>query len=150
MSIDGGTPISLRSVYLNSSSGDELARFYAGTLGLVGTAGEGRARRYAAGDTTILSTTPAAVRHAPAEAASGRYHLAILLPSRLDLARVLRRVLERDVSLQGAADHGVGEALHLAGLEGNSPEVCADRTPEESPAARRRLRCTLGRSTSVG
>jgi catechol 2,3-dioxygenase len=51
----------------------------------------------------------------------------------LDLARVLRRLLERDVSLQGTADHGVGEALHLADLEGNGPEVCADRTPEEGP-----------------
>ena len=51
----------------------------------------------------------------------------------MDLARVLRRLLERDVALQGASDHGVSEALYLADPEGNGVEIYADRSPEDWP-----------------
>ena len=140
MSMDGNRmnasrkiPLTPHSVDLNASSSDIVARFYGDTLGLAETAGEAGSRGFAAGDTPILSTSPATARSMPALPASGLYHLAILVPSRLDLARVLRRLLERDVTLQGASDHGVSEALYLADPEGNGVEIYADRSPEDWP-----------------
>ncbi len=118
---------------LNASSSDSLARFYGDTLGLTETTGAAGSRSFSAGDTPILATTPASTHDAPALRASGLYHLAILVPSRLDLARVLRRLLERDVALQGASDHGVSEALYLADPEGNGVEIYADRPPDAWP-----------------
>ena len=58
---------------------------------------------------------------------TGLYHLAILTPSRLDLARSLRRLMEMDYPLQGASDHLVSEALYLDDPDGNGLEIYADR-----------------------
>jgi catechol 2,3-dioxygenase len=128
-----GMPITPSTVDLNASSRDALSLFYAGTLGLVEIAGERGTRIFAAGERPIVTVTPATARHAPTGASTGLYHLAILVPSRLDLARVLRRLLERDVALQGAADHGVSEALYLADPEGNGIEIYADRPQSAWP-----------------
>jgi catechol 2,3-dioxygenase len=126
-------PITPYTVDLNALSSDDLAEFYAGTLGLVEMADERGVRSFGTGDTPMVTVTPAAVRHAQASPGTGLYHLAILVPSRLDLACILRRLLEREVPLQGAADHGVSEALYLADPEGNGVEICADRSPEDWP-----------------
>ena len=42
----------------------------------------------------------------PPPGRTGLYHLAILCPTRLELARALRQLLEAGVALDGAADHG--------------------------------------------
>lgn len=63
----------------------------------------------------------------------GLYHMAILLPSRFALARVLYQLAERGHSLQGAADHGVSEALYLSDPEGNGIELYRDRPQDEWP-----------------
>jgi catechol 2,3-dioxygenase len=63
----------------------------------------------------------------------GLYHTAILLPSRFALARVLYQLVERGYQLQGAADHGVSEALYLADPEGNGIELYRDRPQSEWP-----------------
>ena len=120
-------PIMPWTVDLNASSSDDLARFYVGILGLVEIAGEEGARTFSVGETPVVTVTPATAHQAMATPASGLYHLAILVPTRLELVRVLRRLRERDVPLQGAADHGVSEALYLADPEGNGVEIYADR-----------------------
>lgn len=58
---------------------------------------------------------------------TGLYHVAILVPSRLDLARTLRRLVEMEYPLQGASDHLVSEALYLADPDGNGLEIYRDR-----------------------
>lgn len=63
----------------------------------------------------------------------GLYHTAILLPSRFALARVLYNLVERGYALQGAADHGVSEALYLADPEDNGIELYRDRPRSEWP-----------------
>jgi catechol 2,3-dioxygenase len=73
------------------------------------------------------------VRPAQAAAHHGLYHFAILLPGRRDLAQVLRRLAERGYPLQGAADHGVSEALYLADPDGNGIEIYADRPRDKWP-----------------
>jgi catechol 2,3-dioxygenase len=62
---------------------------------------------------------------------TGLFHLALLVPSRADLARALRRVLEAGWRLSGASDHLVSEALYLSDPEGNGIELYRDRPREE-------------------
>lgn len=63
----------------------------------------------------------------------GLYHVALLLPNRADLSRVLRRLIETNYPLEGAADHGVSEAVYLSDPEGNGIEIYRDRPREEWP-----------------
>jgi catechol 2,3-dioxygenase len=64
---------------------------------------------------------------------SGLFHLAILVPSRADLARAIHRVAEAGGRLTGASDHLVSEALYLSDPEGNGIEIYRDRPREEWP-----------------
>lgn len=61
----------------------------------------------------------------------GLYHAAFLLPGRAALGRLLRRLMEREVTLDGASDHLVSEALYLRDPEGNGVELYADRPREQ-------------------
>lgn len=69
----------------------------------------------------------------PPRHTTGLYHLAILYPNRLELARALKRVLANGIELEGAADHGVSEALYLRDPDGNGVELYRDRDPSEWP-----------------
>ncbi|MFY0309002.1 VOC family protein [Leisingera sp. D0M16] len=73
---------------------------------------------------------------APAPDMTGLYHTAILLPDRQSLASVLRRVLAAGIELEGAADHGVSEALYLRDPDGNGVELYRDRPEAEWPRER--------------
>ena len=64
---------------------------------------------------------------------SGLFHLAILVPTRADLARALQRVADARWRLTGASDHLVSEALYLSDPEGNGIELYRDRPREEWP-----------------
>jgi catechol 2,3-dioxygenase len=64
---------------------------------------------------------------------SGLFHLAILVPSRADLARALQRVAEAGWRLSGASDHLVSEALYTSDPEGNGIELYRDRPRDEWP-----------------
>jgi catechol 2,3-dioxygenase len=63
--------------------------------------------------------------------ATGLFHLAILLPTRLDLAFALARLAEARWPLDGASDHLVSEALYLSDPDGNGIEIYRDRPREE-------------------
>jgi catechol 2,3-dioxygenase len=63
--------------------------------------------------------------------ATGLYHLAILVPSRLDLALALARLAAARWPLDGASDHLVSEALYLSDPDGNGIEIYRDRPREE-------------------
>jgi len=69
----------------------------------------------------------------PPPGTTGLYHLAILYPTRADLGRALRRLVEHGVGLDGASDHGVSEALYLHDPDGNGIELYWDRPREEWP-----------------
>jgi catechol 2,3-dioxygenase len=64
---------------------------------------------------------------------AGLYHLAILYPTRKDLAEVLMRLVEAKYPLTGASDHGVSEALYMNDPDGNGVELYWDRPKEEWP-----------------
>src|SRR4029079_19187747 len=67
------------------------------------------------------------------------YQLAILVPARAYIARALRRLVETETVMQGAADHGVSEALYLADEDGNGIEIYRDRPRSEWPFVGARL-----------
>ncbi|MEX0929764.1 MAG: VOC family protein [Balneolales bacterium] len=68
----------------------------------------------------------------PAPSSSpGLYHTAILYPSRKDLARILRRLLDEGYPITGASDHGVSEAIYLNDPDGNGVELYRDRARED-------------------
>jgi catechol 2,3-dioxygenase len=69
----------------------------------------------------------------PPRGSTGLYHLAIRYPDRASLADALRRVRAADIALDGAADHGVSEALYLRDPDGNGVELYRDRPREEWP-----------------
>ena len=67
----------------------------------------------------------------PPRGPTGLYHAAIRYPDRASLAVALQRVLDAGLSLDGASDHGVSEALYLRDPDGNGVELYFDR-PEEA------------------
>lgn len=69
----------------------------------------------------------------PPSGATGLYHLAILYPTRKELAAALVRVLDAKVPLEGAADHGVSEAIYLRDPDGNGVELYWDRPESQWP-----------------
>ena len=70
---------------------------------------------------------------APAPGATGLYHFAILLPSRLELARTFKRIVDHGWPIGGASDHGVSEAIYLDDPDGNGIEIYRDRPRAEWP-----------------
>ena len=62
---------------------------------------------------------------------TGLFHLAILVPSRPELARSIRRVVDSGERFTGASDHFVSEALYLRDPEGNGIEIYRDRPRAE-------------------
>jgi catechol 2,3-dioxygenase len=69
----------------------------------------------------------------PPREATGLYHVAIRYPDRSNLADALRRLEDAGIGLEGAADHGVSEALYLRDPDGNGVELYWDRPVEEWP-----------------
>jgi catechol 2,3-dioxygenase len=80
-----------------------------------------------------LNTWESAGGGPPAQGTTGLYHLAILYPTRADLANALVRLADAKIPLDGAADHGVSEALYLRDPDDNGVELYWDRTPEQWP-----------------
>jgi len=64
---------------------------------------------------------------------TGLYHTAVLYPDRRALAQALARVLAAGIALDGAADHGVSEAVYLRDPDGNGVELYRDRDPADWP-----------------
>jgi catechol 2,3-dioxygenase len=65
--------------------------------------------------------------------AAGLYHVAILFPTRAELAAAVERVIRAGIPIDGASDHGVSEAVYLRDPDGNGVELYRDRTPDQWP-----------------
>ena len=64
---------------------------------------------------------------------TGLYHTAFLYPDRAELADALRRVVKAGIAIEGAADHGVSEAIYVSDPDGNGVELYRDRPEAEWP-----------------
>lgn len=69
----------------------------------------------------------------PPPQATGLYHVAIVYPTRAALANALRRLVAANIALDGAADHGVSEALYLRDPDDNGVELYWDRPRDAWP-----------------
>jgi catechol 2,3-dioxygenase len=72
----------------------------------------------------------------PAPGTTGLYHFAIRYPDRGSLGDALRRLIQANVPIEGASDHGVSEALYLRDPDGNGLELYRDRPRTEWPRTR--------------
>ena len=82
-----------------------------------------------------LNTWESAGGSPPPPGTTGLYHVAILYPTRAALADALRRLIKAKIPLEGAADHGVSEALYLRDPDNNGVELYLDRPKSEWPRA---------------
>jgi catechol 2,3-dioxygenase len=64
---------------------------------------------------------------------AGLYHTAILYPTRQDLAKIFKRLIDLNYPITGAADHGVSEAIYLDDPDENGVELYWDRPREQWP-----------------
>ena len=71
----------------------------------------------------------------PLPGSTGLYHVAIVYPDRRELADALRRLMRAGIELDGAADHGVSEALYLHDPDNNGVELYWDRPQDQWPRA---------------
>ena len=69
----------------------------------------------------------------PPRGSTGLYHVALLYPSRALLADALQRLVQAGIAIEGAADHGVSEAIYLRDPDGNGLELYRDRPEAEWP-----------------
>lgn len=69
----------------------------------------------------------------PPQGSTGLFHVAILYPTKSDLADALRRLIQHQVQLTGASDHGVSLALYLNDPDQNGLELYWDRDPADWP-----------------
>jgi catechol 2,3-dioxygenase len=124
-------------VHLKVSDLERAVKFYTEVLGFeVMTRWRGSAAFLAAGGYHHhlgLNTWESAGGPPPAPGTTGLYHFAILLPNRRELARTFKRVLDHDWPIDGAADHGVSEAIYFRDPDGNGIEIYADRPREQWP-----------------
>ena len=133
-SIDPGT--SMGAVRLTVGDLDRVRDFYRDAIGLTVLEPANGAVRLGTPDPTdgplveLVGDPDAPPRP---RRTSGLFHLAILVPSRADLARALQRVAEAGWRLSGASDHLVSEALYLSDPEGNGIELYRDRPRDEWP-----------------
>lgn len=124
----------LGPVYLSVCDLERSLRFYTDVIGFelihhVDTT----AWLGSAPNTLLLALTEQPDARPKPPRTTGLYHFAILVPSRLDLARSLRHLVEASYPLQGASDHLVSEALYITDPDGNGIEIYADRAREAWP-----------------
>ena len=124
-------------VHLRVSDLDRAVAFYRDVLGfeLQQTFGRGAAFLSAGGyhhHVGLNVWESRGGRPAPA-GHTGLYHVAFLYPDRASLGRAIARVLEARIALDGAADHGVSEAVYLRDPDGNGIELYRDRPREDWP-----------------
>lgn len=121
----------LGSVRLNAGDQQALADFYERTVGLRALDRNGITALGTDADRPIVELAPAPDAPPRPAGTTGLFHLAILVPTRLELARALRRVSESGWRFTGASDHLVSEALYLRDPEGNGIEIYRDRPRSE-------------------
>jgi len=133
--IDAGTRIG--HVHLKVADLQRALDFYCGVLGFQITQQMGNSAAFiSAGGYHHhigLNTWESRGGTQPAAGTTGLYHLAILYPTRPALANALQRLVKNGITLDGAADHGVSDALYLRDPDKNGLELYWDRPQEFWP-----------------
>lgn len=124
-------------VHLKVADLERALGFYCGVLGFELTQRYGRQAAFVSAGGYHhhigLNTWESRGGSAPPLGSTGLYHVAILYPSRQHLADALQRLVNAGVEIDGAADHGVSEAIYLRDPDGNGVELYRDRPQTEWP-----------------
>lgn len=128
---------SIGHVHLKVSDLDRAIGFYSGVLGFAVTQRYGpQAAFLSAGGYHHhigLNTWESAGGTPAPRGHTGLYHTAFLYPDRAELADALHRVIQAGIPIDGAADHGVSEAIYITDPDGNGVELYRDRPRAEWP-----------------
>ena len=125
----------LGAIRLRVGNLERLHDFYERTIGLRTIGVDGDVASVGANGAPLVELVADSDAPQRPPRSTGLFHLAILVPTRADLARTLRRVVESGWRLSGASDHLVSEALYLYDPEGNGIELYRDRAREQWPVA---------------
>ena len=124
-------------VHLKVADLEQSLKFYTEVLGfeITGRMGNSAAFISAGGyhHHIGLNTWESAGGSPPPPGSTGLYHFAILFPNRIALARILRSLIDHKWPIEGAADHGVSEAIYLRDPDGNGIELYVDRPLDQWP-----------------
>lgn len=129
--------VQIGHVHLKVADLERAVEFYSGVLGfeIVQRMGADAAFLSAGGyhHHIGLNTWESRGGSPPAAGTTGLYHIAIRYPDRSALANAYRRLHNAGISLTGAADHGVSEALYLRDPDANGVELYWDRPRDAWP-----------------
>lgn len=126
------TDIYTTGIELNSVNPANLAAYYETKIGLTLINKDEASKTYQLGTPDgIVLITIYPTDQEKTQRTAGLYHLALLLPTRADLGAMLRHMVEGQIGLEGASDHGYSEALYLTDPEGNGIEIYADKAESE-------------------
>jgi catechol 2,3-dioxygenase len=129
-SIAAGTTVG--TVALTVSDLDRARAFYEPVLGLAGRElDDGRFAFGVPDEPALVTLRGDSAAPALDPRATGLFHLALVTPSRRELAYALARLTRARWPLSGASDHLVSEALYLNDPDGNGIEIYRDRDRHE-------------------
>jgi catechol 2,3-dioxygenase len=122
----------LGATHLTVTDLDRSIAFYQDAIGLrVHRRDDGMAALgTGAEDVLVLAEQPGA---RPPGRHAGLYHVALLYPSREELAQALHRIVATRTPVEGMSDHGTHEAIYLPDPDGNGLELAADRPRDAWP-----------------
>jgi catechol 2,3-dioxygenase len=124
-------------VHLKVSNLERAVRFYTEVMGFEETVRYGDSAAFLSvggyHHHLGLNTWESAGASPPPQRSTGLYHFAILLPTRKALARTFQRLLDHNVPIDGASDHGVSEAIYLHDPDHNGIEIYWDRPRDQWP-----------------
>jgi catechol 2,3-dioxygenase len=124
-------------IHLKVANLERALHFYSGVLGfqIMQRMGDSAAFLSAGGyhHHLGLNTWESLGGNPPPPGSIGLYHSAIVYPTRPALAEALHRVLSARIPLEGAADHGVSEAIYLRDPDDNGVELYWDRPRDSWP-----------------
>jgi catechol 2,3-dioxygenase len=129
--------VALTVADLNSS-----LRYYQNGLGLKLQRREGKTVFLGAGDTELLMLREERNGRSVPKT-TGLYHFALLVPTRLDLARIFWHLIQTRTPLSGFSDHSVSEALYLTDPDGHGIEIYRDRPRDEWQYPNGKLKITV-------
>ena len=132
-----GKNVRIGHVHLKVADLERALWFYCGVLGFELAARYGSEAAFVSAggyhQNIGLNTWESLGGSPPPPGTTGLYHLAILYPTRAELANALERVMDAGLTLDGASDHGVSEAIYLRDPDQNGVELYWDRPREEWP-----------------
>lgn len=123
-------PVHVGRVGLHAHNADALAEYYRKVIGLNEISRDGETIVLGAGERPLLVLEGDRALKPENPRSAGLFHTAFLLPERADLGRWINHAAENGISIEGASDHLVSEALYLTDPEDNGIEIYVDKPHE--------------------